>query len=97
MDWQLYQFSPYAEAFLPTLRSRVCGVAAAWRRRTRGAEGEAATRALVLSLTSFPTRDLKVDTMFSQFSTSDTFILGGQFLLPQRANMEKREFLQLQN
>ena len=26
-----------------------------------------------------------------------TFILGGQFLLPQRANMEKREFSQLQN
>ena len=26
-----------------------------------------------------------------------TFILGGQFLLPQRANMEKREFIQLQN
>ena len=96
MDWQLYQFTPYAEAFLPTLRSRVCGVAAAWR-RTRGAEGEAATRALVLSLTSFPTRDLKVDTMISQFSPSDTFILGGQFLLPQRAKMEKREFIQLQN
>ena len=26
-----------------------------------------------------------------------TFILGGQFLLPQRANMHKREFSQLQN
>ena len=26
-----------------------------------------------------------------------TFILGGQFLLPQRANMEKWEFIQLQN
>ena len=26
-----------------------------------------------------------------------TFILGGQFLLPQRANMEKREFIKLQN
>ena len=95
MDWQLYQFSPYAEAFLQTLRSRMCGVAAAAWRRTRRAESEAATRALVLSLTSFPTRDLKVDTMFSQFSTSDTFILGGHFLLPQRANMEKRKFIQL--
>ena len=26
-----------------------------------------------------------------------TFILGGQFLLPQRANMQEREFSQLQN
>ena len=26
-----------------------------------------------------------------------TFILGGQFLLPQRANMQKRKFSQLQN
>ena len=26
-----------------------------------------------------------------------TFILGGQFLLPQRANMEKRDFIQLQS
>ena len=26
-----------------------------------------------------------------------SFILGGQFLLPQKANMEKREFIQLQN
>ena len=32
-----------------------------------------------------------------QFSISLTFILGGQFLLPQRANVEKREISQLQN
>ena len=32
-----------------------------------------------------------------KFSTFFTFILGGQFLLPQRANMHKREFSQLQN
>ena len=31
------------------------------------------------------------------FSNFSTFILGGQFLLPQRANNGKREFTQLQN
>ena len=35
--------------------------------------------------------------LFPQFSNFFTFILGGQFLLPQRANTEKREFFQLQN
>ena len=33
--------------------------------------------------------------LFPQFSNFFTFILGGQFLLPQRANTEKREFSQL--
>ena len=32
--------------------------------------------------------------LFWQTSISFTFILGGQFLLPQRANCEKREFSQ---
>ena len=36
-------------------------------------------------------------TLFSNFSNFSTFILGGQFLLPQRANIGKREFIQLQN
>ena len=35
--------------------------------------------------------------LFLKFSTCFTFILGGQFLLPQRANNEKREFPQLKN
>ena len=39
MDWQLYQFSPYAEAFLPTLRSRVSRV-----RRGRRVEEDARGR-----------------------------------------------------
>ena len=34
--------------------------------------------------------------LFPKFSNFFTFILGGQFLLPQRANTEKREFSQLQ-
>ena len=34
--------------------------------------------------------------LFPKFSNFFTFILGGQFLLPQRANNEKREFTQLQ-
>ena len=34
--------------------------------------------------------------LFSKFYNFFTFILGGQFLLPQRANNEKREFSQLQ-
>ena len=34
--------------------------------------------------------------LFSKFYNFFTFILGGQFLLPQRANNEKREFTQLQ-
>ena len=34
--------------------------------------------------------------LFWQFSIYMTFILGGQFLLPQRASSEKREFSQLQ-
>ena len=35
--------------------------------------------------------------LFWQFSICNTFVvLGGQFLLPQRANCEKREFSQLQ-
>ena len=34
--------------------------------------------------------------LFSKFSNFFTFILGGQFLLPHRANNEKREFTQLQ-
>ena len=34
--------------------------------------------------------------LFSRFSNFFTFILGGQFLLPQRANNEKGEFIQLQ-
>ena len=34
--------------------------------------------------------------LFPKFSNFCTFILGGQFLLPQRANNEKREFSQLQ-
>ena len=34
--------------------------------------------------------------LFQHFDIFFTFILGGQFLLPQRANTEKREFLQLQ-
>ena len=33
----------------------------------------------------------------SEFSNFFTFILGGQFLLPQRANNGKREFIELQN
>ena len=32
-----------------------------------------------------------------KFSNFFTFILGGQFLLPQRSNYEKREIIQLQN
>ena len=35
--------------------------------------------------------------LFKNFSNFSTFILGGQFLLPQRANNWKREFTQLQN
>ena len=35
--------------------------------------------------------------LFRKFSNFFTFILGGQFLLPQRANMQKRNFSQLQN
>ena len=35
--------------------------------------------------------------LFWRFSNFFTFILGGQFLLPQRANIGKREFIQLQN
>ena len=34
--------------------------------------------------------------LFSKFYNFFTFILGGQFLLPQKANNEKREFTQLQ-
>merc|ERR1711978_593562 len=34
---------------------------------------------------------------FQNYSIFFTFILGGQFLLPQRANNGKREFFQLQN
>ena len=34
--------------------------------------------------------------LFSKFYNFFTFILGGQFLLPQRANTEKGEFSQLQ-
>ena len=34
--------------------------------------------------------------LFLKFSNSFTFILGVQFLIPQRANNEKREFTQLQ-
>ena len=34
--------------------------------------------------------------LFWQFSICITFILGGQFFLPQRANSERREFFQLQ-
>ena len=34
--------------------------------------------------------------LFWKFSNFFTFILGGQFLLPQRANLEKREITQLQ-
>ena len=34
--------------------------------------------------------------LFPKFYNFFTFILGGQFLLPQRANTEKREFSQLQ-
>ena len=34
--------------------------------------------------------------LFWQFSISFTFILGGQFLLPQRANSEKGDFSQFQ-
>ena len=34
--------------------------------------------------------------LFTKFSNFFTFILGGQFLLPQGANNEKREFTQLQ-
>ena len=34
--------------------------------------------------------------LFSKISNFFTFILGGQFLLPQRANNGKREFIQLQ-
>ena len=34
--------------------------------------------------------------LFQQFSNFFTFILGGQFLLPHRANTEKREIIQLQ-
>ena len=34
--------------------------------------------------------------LFPKFSNFCTFIVGGQFLLPQRANNEKREFSQLQ-
>ena len=34
--------------------------------------------------------------LFTKFSNFFTFILGGQFLFPQRANTEKREFFQLQ-
>ena len=35
--------------------------------------------------------------LFPNFYIFFTFILGGQFLLPQRANMEKREISQSQN
>ena len=35
--------------------------------------------------------------LFYKLSICLTFILGGQFLLPQGANSEKREFIQLQN
>ena len=35
--------------------------------------------------------------LFWKFSNFFTFILGGQFLLPQRVNNGKREFIQLQN
>ena len=35
--------------------------------------------------------------LFTNFCIFFTFILGGQFLLPQRANNGKREFIQLQN
>ena len=35
--------------------------------------------------------------LFQNFYNFFTFILGGQFLLPQRANIGKREFTQLQN
>ena len=35
--------------------------------------------------------------LFWKFSKIFTFILGGQFLLPQRANYQKREFFQPQN
>ena len=35
--------------------------------------------------------------LFWYFCNFFTFILGGQFLLPQRANYGKREFFQLQN
>ena len=35
--------------------------------------------------------------LFWQFSISFTFILGGQFLLPQKANSEKGEISQFQN
>ena len=35
--------------------------------------------------------------LFLKFQNFFTFILGGQFLLPQRANNGKREFPQLQN
>ena len=34
--------------------------------------------------------------LFSNFYNFFTFMLGGRFLLPQRANNEKREFTQLQ-
>ena len=35
--------------------------------------------------------------LFRKFSNFSTFILGGHFLLPQRANFGKGEFIQLQN
>ena len=35
--------------------------------------------------------------LFWKFSYFSTFILGSHFLLPKRANMQKREFSQLQN
>ena len=35
--------------------------------------------------------------LFRKLSICFTFILGGQFLLPQRANSEKREIFQFQN
>ena len=35
--------------------------------------------------------------LFQKILNFFTFILGGQFLLPQRANNKKREFIQLQN
>ena len=46
---------------------------------------------------AFKLDHLQKTLLFPQFSNFFTFILGGQFLLPQRANNGKREIFQPQN